>query len=118
MLAMGRELAHAREAAGRSLADVAQSAGISTAYLHKLEHGRVNSPSPKVLYRLSQALEVPYARLMDLAGYVPADLMPARPTAPDGDPLFAELSEAEWRAVRAFVEHLIATRHEPTTSQR
>ncbi|WNV75168.1 helix-turn-helix domain-containing protein [Geodermatophilus sp. DSM 44513] len=113
MLAMGRELGDAREAARRSLADVARDAGMSTAYLHKLEHGQVNSPSPKVLYRLSHTLQVPYARLMDLAGYVPPDLIPARPTAPDGDPLFAELTEAEWRAVRAFVEYLVSTRAHP-----
>ena len=39
-------------------------------YLHKLEAGRVNDPSPRVLQRLSEALELPYRRLMALADYL------------------------------------------------
>jgi transcriptional regulator with XRE-family HTH domain len=48
--------------------------------LHKLEADGVNSPSPRVLQRLAETLGIPYARLMELAGY----LMP--PTTEDTVP--------------------------------
>lgn len=51
-----------------------RAAKISQGYLHKLEAGRVENPSPRVLQRLSEVLEVPYQRLMELADYLlPAD---------------------------------------------
>jgi transcriptional regulator with XRE-family HTH domain len=52
-----------------SAADVARSAGISAAYLSKLENDSVKQPSPPVLHRLSETLAVPYAELMRLSGY-------------------------------------------------
>ena len=67
---LGAELKRAREAQGISLEAAAQPAKISAAYLHKLEHGRVNSPSPRVLARDAAVLEVPYLKLMELAGYL------------------------------------------------
>lgn len=57
----------------RSLQEISESAKISTAYLHKLEAGRVGNPSPRVLERLAGVLDVPYWTLMDLVGYLPAN---------------------------------------------
>lgn len=54
----------------RPLTEVAAAAGISTAYLQKLEAGAVRQPSPNVLHQLADALGVSYANLMRLAGYV------------------------------------------------
>ncbi len=42
---LGNELRKAREKDGASLEAVASTANISAAYLHKLEHGAVMSPS-------------------------------------------------------------------------
>jgi transcriptional regulator with XRE-family HTH domain len=67
---LGEELRRRR--GDRSLQEVSSQAKISTAYLHKLENGRVGNPSPRVLERLAGVLEIPYWTLMDLAGYVPA----------------------------------------------
>lgn len=53
----------------RTLKAVAEPAGISAAYLQKLERGDVKEPSPRVLHGLSEVLDVPYAELMELAGY-------------------------------------------------
>lgn len=71
---LGEELGRARAAHGLSLEAASRAAKISQGYLHKLEAGRVENPSPRVLQRLSEALEVPYRQLMELADYLlPAD---------------------------------------------
>ena len=49
--------------------EAARSAGISAAYLNRLENDAVKKPSPHVLHQLSEALTVPYAELMRLSGY-------------------------------------------------
>jgi transcriptional regulator with XRE-family HTH domain len=67
---LGEQLQVVRKMRKLSLQGAATPAGISPAYLQKLERGEVKEPSPKVLYGLSEALEVPYDRLMGLAGYV------------------------------------------------
>lgn len=68
--ALGEQLLGVRKLRGLSLKAAAEPAGISPAYLQKLERGQVKSPSPNVLFRLGEALNVPYATLMEAAGYV------------------------------------------------
>lgn len=78
---LGRELRHARSGRGLSLEVASQAAKISQGYLHKLEAGRVENPSPRVLQRLSGVLDVPYGRLMALCDYLlPTDRVQANPT--------------------------------------
>lgn len=67
---LGETLRSVRELKGKSLKAVAEPAEISTAYLLKLEKGDVTSPSPHVLHRLAQQLELDYMDLMRLTGYV------------------------------------------------
>lgn len=109
--ALGSELRSIRTLKGLSLKRAATEAEISTAYLQKLEGGEVQRPSPHVLHRLAAVLDVPYATLMRLAGYV----------VPTDEPLLAgsafdhalntnDLSEDERRAVAAFIAHLRAQR--------
>ena len=89
--------------------DVAGESEISAAYLQKLERGLVEEPSPRILRRLSEALRVDYGRLMQLAGYkIPGSRRPASPlTTRFAD---ARLTEAEERAVAAFIDHLVQQR--------
>lgn len=110
--ALGKELRESRKARQASLETVATSASISAPYLLKLERGQVNNPSPRVLARIAQALEVPYLRLMELAGYLDeADLASLEGRAPQPHPLAGQsLSESEWRQVGAFITELIARR--------
>ncbi len=68
-LALGAVLKRAREVRVLSAVDTARAAGISAAYLSKLENDAVKKPSPHVLLQLSEALAVPYAELMRLSGY-------------------------------------------------
>ena len=55
----GTMIRQAREVRGLSAVDAARSAGISAAYLSKLENDGVKKPSPHVLHQLSEALAVP-----------------------------------------------------------
>jgi transcriptional regulator with XRE-family HTH domain len=66
---IGAVLKQAREVRELSSIDAARAAGISPAYLSKLENDAVKKPSPHVLHQLSEALSVPYAELMRLSGY-------------------------------------------------
>ncbi len=75
---LGEQLRDARATCGLSLDAASRAAKISQGYLHKLEAGRVENPSPRVLQRLSQVLDVPYERLMELADYLmPTDAVSA-----------------------------------------
>jgi transcriptional regulator with XRE-family HTH domain len=67
---LGEQLRDARTKRGLSLEAASRAAKISQGYLHKLEAGRVQSPSPRVLQRLSEVLGVSYRRLMKLADYL------------------------------------------------
>ena len=67
---LGEQLRDARKTRRLSLEAASREAKISQSYLHKLEAGRVQSPSPHVLQRLSEVLGVSYHRLMQLADYL------------------------------------------------
>src|SRR4051812_30765049 len=61
-VAVGRELRDERQGVGRTLADVAEQAGVSTQYLSEVERGR-KEPSSEVLQAVAGALGL---RLVDL----------------------------------------------------
>jgi len=114
LVEFGKELRKLREEKRISLETVAGPAKISAAYLHKLERGVVNSPSPRVLARIAVVLESPYLRLMELAGDLDEEqLAEARIREPSPHPhslAGQQLTPEEWRAVGAFVKTLIAQR--------
>lgn len=64
--AVGHELREERRTAGRTLADVAGAAGVSTQYLSEVERGR-KEPSSEVLGAVAGALGL---RLVDLTSRV------------------------------------------------
>lgn len=88
MTTLGELLQTARRATDRAQAEIAKTAGISPAYLNKLESDGVEAPSPHILHRLSKALKLSYEELMRAAGYV----VPGESTA-TGRKDFAFLSE-------------------------
>jgi len=92
----GSVLKLAREVRELSTIDAARAAGISAAYMSKLESDAVKKPSPHVLHQLSEALSVPYADLMRLSGYViPGDEEEDKPVETVGAALFANLTDDE-----------------------
>ena len=90
---LGTRLRSAREARRLSLGAASGEARISPAYLHKLEAGGVNAPSPPVLMRLGSALGVDYWALMEAAGYVPD--RPPPPTSPTKEEAVPQPTNAE-----------------------
>jgi transcriptional regulator with XRE-family HTH domain len=109
---LGDALRESRKARRISLDNVATAAQISAPYLLKLERGEVGSPSPRVLARVAVVLELPYLRLMELAGYLDeGDLASLEDRVPKPHPLAGRsLSGEEWRQVGAFIKELIARR--------
>jgi len=90
----GSVLKQAREVRELSAVDTAKAAGISAAYLSRLENDGVKRPSPHVLHQLSEALTVPYDELMRLSGY----RVPGEPDGAAGTvaaALFADLTDDE-----------------------
>jgi transcriptional regulator with XRE-family HTH domain len=77
--AVGHELREERRTTGRTLADVAERAGVSTQYLSEIERGR-KEPSSEVLEAVAGALGL---RLVDLTVRVSRTLRAtARPSGP------------------------------------
>ena len=91
----GALLKQAREVRALSTVDAARAAGISPAYLSKLENDAVKKPSPHVLHQLSEALSVPYAELMRLNGYRLPEKANGNPAETVGAALFADVTDAE-----------------------
>jgi transcriptional regulator with XRE-family HTH domain len=114
---LGATLNLARRMKGQSLKAAAEPARISATYLQKIERGDVQDPSPHVIHRLSEALDLSYEDLMELAGYV----VPARNGAALGDfggPLAQALSNEPMTAEesQALAEYLSFLRHKKPTS--
>jgi transcriptional regulator with XRE-family HTH domain len=75
--AVGHELRDVRHEQDRTLADVAEEAGVSTQYLSEIERGR-KEPSSEILGAVSGALGL---RLVDLTARLTRRLA-ARPSGP------------------------------------
>jgi transcriptional regulator with XRE-family HTH domain len=106
----GTMIRQAREVRGLSLVDAARSAGISAAYLSKLENEGVKKPSPHVLNQLSEALAVPYAELMRLNGYRLPDEPDGAAGAALGAALFADVTDEERDELVAYLAWFRARR--------
>jgi len=92
---IGVVLRQAREVRQLSAGDAARAAGISPAYLNRLENDAVKKPSPHVLHQLSEALALPYGDLMRLSGYRVPGATSQDTNGTVGSALFADLSEDE-----------------------
>jgi transcriptional regulator with XRE-family HTH domain len=92
---IGAVLRQSREVRELSVVDAARAAGISPAYLSKLENDAVKKPSPHVLHQLSEALAVPYAELMRLSGYRVPGETPTNGAGTVSAALFADLTDDE-----------------------
>jgi transcriptional regulator with XRE-family HTH domain len=111
---LGLTLRRAREVRGLSALDAARAAGISSAYLTKLEKDAVKKPSPQVLHGLSVALAVPYEVLMRLCGYhVPGEAASDDP-GPLRASLFADLTEEETEELLEYLAWYRARRRSQT----
>ena len=100
---LGELLADARKRRNLTLRAVQDTIGISNAYLSQLETGKVQSPSPVVLHKLSELYELPYATVMELAGYpLPQNVT----TGSAGNRLAARIGKTTPEEEDAIVEYL------------
>ncbi len=79
---LGATIRAARSAHDLSLQQVAERAGCSQGYVHKLEMDRVRTPSPRVLAGLAEALGLSYDELMKAADYQPTATTATPPAMP------------------------------------
>ncbi|MFC0211122.1 helix-turn-helix domain-containing protein [Paenibacillus chartarius] len=59
-----------RKLKGFTIRELADRSGVSAAYISQLENGNRGVPSPDVLMKLSEGLNVSYSSLMEIAGYL------------------------------------------------
>lgn len=102
---LGTFLASARNKLAMTLRAVEEETGISNAYLSQLEHGKIKTPAPQNLYKLAELYQVPYALLMELAGYP----VPNTQSAKSGfaiDTFAARIGSVTKDEAEALVEYL------------
>lgn len=110
MSALGSELKRLR--GDRSLREVEKATKISNAYISQIENGKIDEPSPRILYKLAEYYDVPYAFLMEAAGY----LKPKQPAGSNSQHgkiggieaalMSEDLTEEEARQVKHFIQFL------------
>ncbi len=109
MAEIGTQLAQTRKLLGLTLRQAENLSGVSNAYISQLETGHIKQPSPDMLEKLALAYRLPYATVMEAAGYVMPKDQETRPTLPAWlETAAALLSERDWRVVEAVVQALIA----------
>ncbi|KEQ21768.1 helix-turn-helix domain-containing protein [Paenibacillus tyrfis] len=64
------QLRDMRKLKGFTIRELADRSGVSAAYISQLENGNRGVPSPDVLMKLSEGLNIPYTELMQIAGYL------------------------------------------------
>lgn len=64
------QLKQFRKRKGYTIREVSDRSGVSAAYISQLENGNRGVPSPDILLKLSEGLNIPYAELMRIAGYL------------------------------------------------
>src|SRR5579862_5961284 len=74
---LGRYVRAARERAGLSLRNLEAIAEIPRATLNRLELDQVDNPSPELLIRLADAVELDSNDLFAFVGYRPSDKLPS-----------------------------------------
>lgn len=102
---LGRLLKKRREELGFTLREVQDKAGLSNAYLSQIENGKVSQPTPSTLRKLSDHYEVPYNRLLELAGH-PIEAGQVKLVQFRTSTGTEELSESEERELLDYLRYL------------
>lgn len=104
---LGKYLKRLREARALSLREVEGETGVSNAFLSQVESGKARRPSPAVLYKLAGFYDVPYEKLMELAGYpVPGGETPTLDSAPAVFKRLGQITEEEEHALLDYLAFL------------
>lgn len=71
----GAYLKKLRKEKGLSIRRLEEMSGVSNAYLSQLENGKRGLPSPEILKKIHQPLDVGYFGLMEKAGYISSSVL-------------------------------------------
>ncbi|CAM3515793.1 helix-turn-helix domain-containing protein [Marinicrinis lubricantis] len=78
-----QKLRDLRKLRGYTIREVSDRSGVSPAYISQLENGNRGVPSPEILMKLSEGLNISYSDLMGIAGYLEKELsIPKEDQAP------------------------------------
>ena len=99
---LGAYLKRARLSASLTLRAVEKKTGISNGYLSQLESGRVRRPSPMNLHKLSELYRLPYAEVMETAGYP----VPSTQYSNEEQRFFARIGDTSNEEKEALLEYL------------
>jgi transcriptional regulator with XRE-family HTH domain len=100
---LGAFLKGARSSRGLTLRAVEEATGVSNAYLSQLEGGKIQRPSPAVLYKLCHWYGASYATAMEYAGHpVPKD----HPASAAGSLFASRLGQTTREEEDALLEYL------------
>lgn len=108
---LGQFLANIRATKRMSLREVEEACDgvVSNAYLSQLEHDKISKPSPNILHALAEVYAVPYATLMEKAGYIAESSKPKKKTGRHAQaPTFAtgDLTAEEEEALLEYLAFL------------
>lgn len=67
---IGEYIKNVRLEKGLTSRKLAEKSGVSQPYISQLENGKNNNPSPEILKKLSETLDINYTDLMEMAGYI------------------------------------------------
>jgi len=110
MSRLGEELKRLR--GNRTLREVEKATKISNAYISQIENGKIDEPSPHILHKLAEYYDVPYAFLMEAAGYlkqkqpVNNNSKQANIGGLEAALMSEDLTEEEAREVKHFIQFL------------
>lgn len=70
----GEYMRSLRKRKGLTISQLEELTGISNAYISQIETGKKRTPSPEILQKLSNHLDVSHEHLMQEAGYIQRDI--------------------------------------------
>jgi transcriptional regulator with XRE-family HTH domain len=107
---LGSMLRGGRERKSLSLRAVERATGVSNAYLSQLESGKIRQPSPVVLHKLAELYDLPYAAVMERAGYPAATEVGVEAAPSVIDSRLGPITTEEEHALREYLEFLRSRR--------
>lgn len=106
---LGAVLRRERRGKNLTLRAVQEKTGISNAYLSQIENGKIDSPSPNVLFKLSKLYNFSYERLLSLAGHPLPSTVPLKISSRLNNTI-EDLSDDEKERVFEYIRFLKSRR--------
>jgi len=99
-----------------TLRDVEQKTGIHNAHLSQIEKGTIARPAPNMLFTLAALYDLPYEKLMQLAGHFTTGRSTRRSLQGAALHALDELSPKEQRRVLEYMQQVVRERKPPAKS--